>query len=175
MRMEAGLDTGPVLLREATLIGSRETAGQLHDRLAALGAGCVVKALALLEQGALEAAPQPEVGVTYAPKIGKHEAELDWTQPAGALDRQIRAFDPVPGCGTSLRGEPIKIWGAQPAVGDQGAAAGTVAGVDEYGITVLCGTGALLLRELQRAGGRRLAVGEFLRGFPVSPGERFGS
>jgi methionyl-tRNA formyltransferase len=175
MRMEAGLDTGPVLLRETTPIGPRETAGELHDRLAALGGRCVVMALAQLERGALEAVPQPEAGVTYAHKIGKDEAVLDWTQPAEVLDRQIRAFDPVPGCGTTLRGEPVKIWRAQPQAGANGGAGGTVARVDEDGISVLCGSGALLLRELQRASGRRLPVGAFLRGCPVLPGERFGS
>jgi methionyl-tRNA formyltransferase len=175
MRMEAGLDTGPVLLREATPIGPRETAGELHDRLAALGGRCIVNALALLERGALEAVAQPEAGITYAHKIGKQEAELDWMQPAELLDRQIRAFDPVPGCGTTLRGEPIKIWRAQPAPGASSGAGGTVSRVEEHGITVWCGTGALLLRELQRAGGRRLPVGTFLRGCPVSPGERFGT
>jgi methionyl-tRNA formyltransferase len=91
------------------------------------------------------------------------------------LDRQIRAFDPVPGCGTTLRAEPLKIWRAQPVMSVDGGLGGIVATVEPRGITVLCGSGALLLEELQRAGGRRLPAGAFLRGCPVSPGERFGS
>jgi methionyl-tRNA formyltransferase len=173
MQMDAGLDAGPVLLREAIPIGPRETAGELHDRLAVLGGHCIVAALAQLERGTLDAVPQPADGVTYAHKLGKQEAALDWSQSADALDRQIRAFDPVPGCTTTLRGEPIKVWRAQPLPPSADGVPGSVVHVDDEGIAVVCGSGALLLRELQRAGGRRLPASAFLRGCTVVPGERF--
>jgi methionyl-tRNA formyltransferase len=174
MRMEAGLDTGPVLLREAIAIGPRDTAVLLHDRLAALGGQCIVRALDLLERGQLVATPQSDVGVTYAHKVGKDEAMLDWSQAAELLDRQIRAYDPFPGATTSLRGEALKIWRARPVAAPAGAS-GTVASVDAAGITVHCGSGALLVEELQRAGSRRLPAARFLTGCPLVAGDRLGS
>jgi methionyl-tRNA formyltransferase len=173
MRMDAGLDTGPVLLREVIAIGARETSGQLHDRLALLGGQCMVRALQQLSTGSVQAQPQPEAGVTYAGKITKQEAALDWRRPAELLDRQVRAFDPVPGASTTLRCEMLKVWRAEPAPA-QGLP-GVVARVSGDRITIACGDGGLDLLEMQRAGGRRLLVREFLRGCPVQAGDRLGA
>jgi methionyl-tRNA formyltransferase len=173
MRMDAGLDTGPVLLREAIPIGARETSGQLHDRLALLGAQCIVRALEQLSTGSLRAQAQAEAGVTYAGKLARQEAALDWRGPAELLDRQVRAFDPFPGAFTTLRGEMLKVWRAEPAEAQQPA--GLVARVSADRITIACGSGGLDLLELQRAGGRRLPVREFLQGCPIEAGERLGA
>jgi methionyl-tRNA formyltransferase len=173
MRMEAGLDTGPVLLREAVTILPDDTAGTLHDRLAALGARLVVAALDGLARGTLTATPQPAVGVTYAAKLEKHEARIDWARPAADIERQVRAFNPFPGATARVRGAEVKIW--RTAVADGAGEPGAVLATGHGGITVGCGAGALRLEELQRAGGRRLAAREFLRGFPLAAGERFES
>jgi methionyl-tRNA formyltransferase len=172
MRMDAGLDTGPVLLREAVAIGPRESAGQLHDRLALLGGQCIVRALERLSSGSAEAQPQPEAGVTYATKVGKEEATLDWRKPAELLDRQVRAFDPFPGATTMLHGEVLKVWRAEPA--EAQGLPGLVAGVSTDRVTVACGSGGLDLLELQKAGGRRLTVREFLQGYRIEAGDRLG-
>ena len=169
MRMEAGLDTGPMLLKEALPIAADDSAATLHDRLAALGGRLIVAALGRLDS--LSPEPQPEAGVTYASKIDKREAAIDWTQPAAVIERRIRAFDPFPGSLASLRGETLKLWKAAPA--DGGGAAGTVLAVGPEGIVVACGEGALRLTELQKPGGRRLASADFLRGCAVAAGERF--
>ncbi len=175
MRMDEGLDTGPMLLRRAIPIGASETTGGLHDRLAALGAECIVEALARLPGNGLDALPQPEAGVTYAAKIGRAEAAVDWNRPAAEIERTIRAFDPFPGATANLRGSTIKIWAATPAAspGSPNGEPGRVLAVTDGGITVACGDGELCLQQLQRPGGRRLPVGEFLHGFAVSAGERF--
>ncbi len=173
MQMDAGLDTGPVYLQEAVAIGDSDTAQILHDKLAEMGAQCIVRALAGMEEGRLQAQPQPEGGVSYAHKIGKKEAELDWRRPAAALDRQVRAFNPFPVATTSLRGEALRIWRAEP-VAAEGGRPGSVSRVDDRGIVVDCGLGQLRLLELQRAGGRPLPAREFLRGCPVKPGEQLG-
>ena len=171
MRMEAGLDTGPVLLREALPILPDDTAETLHDRLAALGAGLVVAALDGLAHEVLVATPQPVDGVTYAAKLDKQEARIDWTRPAVEIGRQVRAFNPVPGASARVRGTEIKVWQAAPADGT--GAPGAVIAIDPEGIVVAGGSGALRLESLQRAGGRRLSAREFLRGFPLAVGERF--
>jgi methionyl-tRNA formyltransferase len=171
MQMDAGLDTGPMLLHEAVDIAPAETAGTLHDKLAALGAKLILPALEGLDRGTLAPVPQPAEGVTYAAKIDKREARIDWTRPAVEIERLVRAFDPVPGATGRLRGQDVKVWRAQPCAG--AGAPGTVLQSSEAGVAVACGTGALLLTELQRAGGKRLAVGNFLRGFPVAAGECF--
>jgi methionyl-tRNA formyltransferase len=168
MQMEAGLDTGPVLLRGVLPVGADETAATLHDRLAELGARLVVEALARLP---LPATPQPEAGVTYAHKIDKAEATVDWRRPANAIDRQVRAFNPFPGAQARLDGQPVKIWRAFPVSG--AGEIGTILAVDRSGIVVACGTGALRIEELQKAGGRRLAVREFLAGHALAAGDRF--
>jgi methionyl-tRNA formyltransferase len=169
MRMEAGLDTGPMLLKEVLPIAAEDSAATLHDKLAAQGGRLIVAALARLDSLVPEA--QPEVGVTYANKIDKREAEIDWSQPAAVIERRIRAFDPFPGSLARLRGETLKLWKATMVAA--GGAAGTVLDVGAEGIVVACGEGALRLTELQKPGGRRLGAADFLRGFAVTPGERF--
>ncbi|MBI5900622.1 MAG: methionyl-tRNA formyltransferase [Rhodocyclales bacterium] len=165
MRMEAGLDTGPMLLTSVIDIEADDTTGRLHDRLAALGGRGIVDALARLD--ALPVVPQPEAGVTYAGKVTKADAQLDWSQPAAALARKLRAFNPFPGATAMLAGEPVKLWRGE-AVSGQGAP-GQVLAVDANGIVVACGEGALRLTELQKPGGRRLASADFLRGTPLKP------
>ena len=171
MQMEAGLDTGPVLLSEAVAISAGDTAGSLHDRLAVLGGRLIVAALARLP---LPAQKQPETGVTYAAKIDKAESQIDWSGSAAEIDRHIRAFNPFPGASTTLDGLTIKIWAAVPVVGgSQSGAAGEVVAVNREGILIACGEGALLVRELQKAGGKRLSAAQFLAGTDVVPGTCF--
>jgi methionyl-tRNA formyltransferase len=167
MAMEAGLDTGPVLLRTATAIGPRDTAGTLHDRLAALGARLVVDALAHLD--GLPPLPQPADGVTYAAKIDKAEARVDWTRPATEVDRLVRGLSPFPGAWTEAGGERLKLLLSETAPGT--GAPGTVL---DAAPTIACGEGAVRLLRLQRAGrGPQDATG-FLRGFALAPGDRLG-
>jgi methionyl-tRNA formyltransferase len=167
MQMEAGLDTGPVLLREATPIGVTETTGALHDRLSAMGARLIVQALAALDS--LSPQVQAEAGVTYAAKIDKAEAAVDWTRPAEEVSRQIRGLAPFPGAWTTKSGDRIKLLGAEPATG-QGAP-GTV--LDD-GLTVACGTGALRITRAQRAGKGAQDAATFLHGFALPPGTVLG-
>ena len=172
MQMDAGLDTGPMLLRAAVPIGPAETGGTLHDRLADVGARLVVEALDRLPD--LPAMPQPAEGVTYAKKIGKAEGLLDWGRPAAELERRIRAFDPFPGCSTGSGETQVKIWAARASRTAEGAGApGTLLAADSGGIVVATGDGLLVVTELQKPGGRRLPAADFLRGFPLSPGDRF--
>jgi methionyl-tRNA formyltransferase len=172
MQMDAGLDTGPVLLRDELPIAPEDTAGTLHDKLAALGARLVVAALDGLAAGTLRPTPQPAEGVTYAAKIARDETRLDWSRSANELARRVRAFDPAPGAGARVRGVELKIWRA--AVVAARGAPGAVVAAGAEGISVACGDGgALRLEELQRAGGRRLPAAAFLRGFPLAPGDRF--
>lgn len=173
MRMDAGLDTGPMLLAGATPIGPEDTAGTLHDRLAAMGGKLIVDALARLERGDLAETPQPAEGATYAPKLDRAEAAIDWTRDASALDRAVRAFSPVPGVSANFRGTPLKIWRVRPGPGR--GAPGSVLAAGPGGVHVACGEGALILLELQKPGGKRLPAAEFLRGFPLAPGDRFGA
>lgn len=165
MRMDRGLDTGPMLLREATPIGPRETAASLHDRLAELGARLILRALAEDPP----AVPQPPVGVTHAPKLGREDGRLDWRRDAAALDRQVRALDPWPGTFCMLDGTVLKVLAAEPAEGS--GPAGTV--LDQR-LTVACGAGALRLLMVQAAGRRAMDAASFLRGRPVPPGTRLG-
>ena len=169
MQMEAGLDTGPILLQEAILIDACETTASLHDKLAHCGAELIVRALARLP---LPAKPQPSAGVTYAHKIDKAEASIDWQQSATHIDRQIRAFNPFPGAQTTLAGQRLKLWQARPHAG-QGEP-GRVLAIERDAIIVACGEGALALSELQKAGGKRLPAREFLAGHPLQPGDRLG-
>jgi methionyl-tRNA formyltransferase len=171
MQMEAGLDTGPVLLREEVPIAEDDTAGTLHDKLATLGARLVVAALEGLAAATLRPKPQPAEGVSYAAKIGKHELRLDWTRSATELERRVRAFNPAPGAAARAGGAELKIWRA--AVAAARGEPGAVIDADATGILVACGEGALRLLELQRAGGRRLPAAAFQRGFPLAPGDRF--
>jgi methionyl-tRNA formyltransferase len=174
MQMDAGLDTGAMLLAQRQPITPRDTTGSLHDQLAALGGRMIVEALELAACGGLRPVPQPAEGVTYAHKIEKAEAAIDWSQPADAIERRIRAFDPFPGATTQLAGETIKVWRATPVMQGGGSAEpGTILGLDEHGVVVACGQGRLELTELQRPGGKRLPAADFLRGFAVEPGMRF--
>lgn len=163
MQMEAGLDTGPVLLRQALEIGAEETAAELHDRLSALGAGLIVEALDRLP---LPAEPQPAEGVTYAAKIDKAEARVDFRRPAAEVDRLIRGLSPFPGAWVDVAGERVKLLRSRLAEG-QGAPGQVL-----HGFTVACGTGAVEVLEAQREGKRPMPAGEVLRGL-VLP-ERLG-
>ena len=173
MQMDEGLDTGPMLLRRVLPIAADDTTASLHDRLAALGGECIVEALGALAGGGLAATPQPAEGVTYAAKIGRAEADIDWSRPAAEIERAMRAFDPVPGAVSTLRDTAVKCWKAQVVAGE--GEPGRVLAVDADGIVVACGRDALRCTVLQRPGSKRLPAGEFLRGFPVSAGERFAS
>lgn len=173
MQMDAGLDTGDMLLRESVAIGDDSTA-RLHDRLAALGGRMIVQALAQAEAGTLQRTPQPAEGVTYAHKVEKAEAQIDWAQDAAAIVRRIRAFDPFPGATSALDGEAIKLWAARAHAGSSSEAPGTVLGVGSEGIDVAAGEGRVTLVQLQRAGGKRLPVADFLRGFDMKAGQVFG-
>lgn len=171
MQMEAGLDTGPVLHSGRFPIAADDTAATLHDKLAELGARLIVEALDRLP---LPACPQPEAGVTYAAKIEKSEAPLDWRLPAVQLARQVRAFNPFPGASATLGGTGVKIWSAQAESGESSSMApGTVLAADKHGILVACGEGRLRLSELQKAGGKRLPAAPFLAGNPVAAGACF--
>ena len=171
MQMDAGLDTGPVLMQEKIPILEDDTAGTLHDRLAELGAKLIVRALDALEAGGVEATPQPAEGVTYAAKLGRHEARVDWRESAAKVNRQVRALNPSPGADARVRGVELKIWRCATAAGR--GEPGEILGVDPRGLCVACGEGVLVVTELQRSGGKRLSAAEFLRGFPISAGERF--
>ncbi|MDP5218164.1 methionyl-tRNA formyltransferase [Ruegeria sp. 2205SS24-7] len=165
MQMEAGLDTGPVLLRQTTDIGASETTGALHDRLSDMGARLIVEALKRLDQ--LTPEPQPEAGVTYASKIDKAEARVDWSRPAREIDRQIRGLAPFPGAWTEIGGDRVKLLGSCLAEG-QGAPGEVLDDV----LRVACGTGAIALTRLQRAGKGAQDSETFLRGWPVAKGTR---
>jgi methionyl-tRNA formyltransferase len=167
MQMDAGLDTGPMLLAESVPIPPDATSGALTETLAGLGARLIVEALSRALE--LVATPQPE-GATYAPKIGKAEAWLDWTQPSQVLARRVRAFDPFPGASTVLQGTPIKVWRGAAVPAHGAPQPGTVTDASAEGVTIACGDGALRVTELQRPGGKRLGAREFLAGFPVRAG-----
>jgi len=166
MEMEEGLDTGPMLLMEGLPIEATDTTGTLHDKVAALGARMIVEALHKMAAGELVATPQPEAGVTYAAKITKEEARLDFALPADVLARKIRAFNPFPGANGVVDGVAVKIWHADAVDGN--STPGQVLQADAGGIVVACGAGALRLTELQKPGGKRLAAAEFLKGFALT-------
>jgi len=169
MQMDAGLDTGPILLQEALVISPDDTSGTLHESLGALGARLLVQALAS------NPAPRPQAAAaTYAARIGKEEAVIDWRKPAAEIERQVRAFDPAPGAHTRCDGVTLKIWRARVEPGAAGAA-GTVSAAGADGIVVACGRDALRITELQRAGGKRLPAQAFLSGFKLAPGTRLGA
>jgi methionyl-tRNA formyltransferase len=173
MQMEEGLDTGPMLLIEHMPIGPQDTTASLHDKLAAMGAHMIVKVMQKMEHGILEAVPQPEAGVSYAAKISKEEAALDFSQSAREISRKIRAFNPFPGAHADIGGVTIKLWGAEVLDADSEAQPGQVLAADaHHGIVVACGSGSLRLTSLQKPGGKRLPAGEFMKGFPLD-GLRF--
>jgi methionyl-tRNA formyltransferase len=176
MQMDKGLDTGAMLMRATLLILATDTAGSLHDRLAQLGAREIVALLPRLAAGEVSGEKQDDALATYAKKIGKDDARLDWSRPAMALDRRIRACDPVPGAHAQLAGAPIKIWRAHPLadIGQPGGQPGTVLALGRQGLRVACGTGALEITEVQKPGGKRLAIAAFLAGSAIAPGDRLG-
>ena len=166
MGMEEGLDTGPMMLIERVAIEDSDTTGSLHDKLAALGGSMIVEALRRMERGELASTPQPEAGVTYAAKIAKDEAKLDFALPAVDLWRKVRAFNPFPAAQGTVNGTIVKIWHAQLAEGS-GPAGKVLSANAQDGIVVACGKGALRLLELQKPGGKRLPATEFLKSFPL--------
>jgi methionyl-tRNA formyltransferase len=168
MRMEAGLDTGPMLLAESVAIGPQTATPELHDALAALGARLIVPAIADVAGGRAVETPQPEAGVTYAAKIGPEDGRIAWAD-AAMVDRQIRALTPKPGAWFDHAGERIKVLAAVPAAGR--GEPGTV--LDDQ-LTVACGRGAIRLVRLQRPGKAPVAARDLLNGFPIPPGTRFG-
>jgi methionyl-tRNA formyltransferase len=173
MQMQTGLDTGPVLLSESIPIRDEDNARTLHDRLADLGARLVLQALDDLEHSAAVPRQQRAEGATYAAKVDRAEARIDWTRPALEIWRKVRAFNPHPGAVSRWRDEELKIWQGVPV--PHSGISGTVLEAESRGIVVACGEGSLRIEELQRAGGRRLSPAEFLRGHPLVPGERFGN
>ncbi|MGA9794923.1 MAG: methionyl-tRNA formyltransferase [Rhizomicrobium sp.] len=164
MRMEEGLDTGPMLMTERTAIG-RKTYGELHDELARLGADLMVRALGAMERGTVAEHPQPEAGATYAKKIAKEEARIDWAKPAQEIDCLIRGLSPLPGAWCEANGERLKVLYAEPVAGR-----GAVGEILDDALKVACGEGALKLSRLQRAGARAMNAAELLRGFALSKG-----
>jgi len=186
MQMDAGLDTGDMLLVHSVDINDKDTTATLHDRLATIGGDLVVQALDLAAAGRLKPQRQPEAGITYAHKIDKAEAAIDWQHPALRIVQRVRAFDPFPVASATLEGELLKVWAAHVA-GPADAAwlaadvpetdltpvTGTILAVAPVGIAVAAMNSVAVLTELQRAGGKRLAVADFVRGFPLRPGMRF--
>jgi methionyl-tRNA formyltransferase len=177
MQMDAGLDTGDMLLAERTPITADDTTATLHDRLAALGGRMIVETLEMAACGGLHGTPQPCAGVTYAHKIEKSESSIDWSLPARAIHQRVRAFDPFPGASTECTGETIKVWNCEIDSNESNMDKrwGHILSVSDLGVTVACGEGALRLTTLQRAGGKRLAAAEFLRGFDLQPGMVLGA
>lgn len=189
MQMEAGLDSGPILLQEEEAIGPRETAGDLAARLAGRGASLVVRTLAALEAGTVVPRPQPEEGVTYAPRLSRDSGRIDWSLSARQIADRLRAFTPWPGCATTWRAAPLKIVAAEPldrsisslastssisSISSSPALPGTVLGQSDGLLTVACGGGTVLgIRRLQKAGKRVVDAPAFANGERLQPGERF--
>ncbi|WP_148716944.1 methionyl-tRNA formyltransferase [Chitinolyticbacter meiyuanensis] len=172
MQMDVGLDTGDMLSVHRTAITGDDTAQTLHDKLAAQGAAAIVTALTDLPTLQAHRTPQPAEGVTYAEKLKKEEAQIDWSRPAVELDRMVRAFNPFPSAQTLLDGTPLKIWAATPVSGN--GEAGTVLATGKEGLTVACGEGALHITELQKAGAKRVDAAAFLAGHPLAVGNQLG-
>lgn len=185
MRMDAGLDTGPILLQKHVMIAASETGGSLHDRLAELGGSALLEALGDLAAGRAHAVAQPADGVTYADKIAKAEARIDWRQDAAGIDRQIRAFNPWPIAETQLEGEQLRVLAAhvvpEPAVGtltasaaaSQSAPPGTIVAVQDDSAIVACGHGRLAVTRIQRPGRRPVSVRDFANTLALA-GRRLG-
>ena len=172
MYMDVGLDTGDMLVKKSLPIGADETAGELHDGLALLGRQAMEETLARLCAGTLERKPQDDAQSTYAPMMKKEDGRIDWTRPASEVHNQVRGLDPWPGAYTTLHGELLKIAGTKPA-DSGGAQPGQIMAADKEGVIVACGTGSLLISELQLAGRKRLKADEFLRGCPLEQGMSF--
>jgi methionyl-tRNA formyltransferase len=171
MQMEEGLDTGPMLSMQALPIAADDTTASLHDKLALLGGQMIVAALERLQQGQLSATPQPDAGANYAAKVAKEEAALDFHHPAAVLARKIRAFNPFPGASAQFGEVTVKLWQAQALPGPGTAPAGTVLAANaQDGVQIACGDGVLQVTQLQKPGGKRLPVAEFLKGFALTDG-----
>jgi len=171
MQMDPGLDTGPMRWVRTIPITTEDTMGSLHDKLAVLGGASIVEALRKLEQNDLPTTPQPEAGMCYAAKITKEDALLDFTQPADLLERKIRAFNPAPGAIGVFNAVPLKLWRARCLNTPTTTRPGQIIAADAHnGVIVACGQGVLHLTELQKPGGKRLPVAEFLKGFPMEGG-----
>jgi methionyl-tRNA formyltransferase len=175
MRMDEGLDTGPMIEAARVPIEPHDTGGSLEAALAREGAAAIVRTLArLARDGRVEAVPQPEHGVTYAAKIDRADAVIDWRDDSAAIDRKVRAFDPAPGASTSLRGAPLKVWHVEASSSPSaGAAPGSVIAAARDGIVVACGNGLARIVEIQPAGRRRMSAADFLAGHAVAAGDRF--
>ena len=171
MKMEEGLDTGPIAMAERVPIASDATAGDLHDRLARLGADLMVRALGAIERGSLTLTPQPEAGVTYASKIGKDETRINWARPWQEVHDHIRGLSPFPGAWFEIAGEGTRIKVLRTTKGEGTGVPGTV--LDDQ-LTVACADGAVRILELQRAGRQAMKAGEYLRGTSVAVGTRLG-
>ena len=171
MQMDVGLDTGDVLLSRNTPITDDTTAAQLHDALAVIGAEAIVEALAKLPE--LIAVPQPETGVTYAQKLSKADAEIDWALGAKQIHNKIRALNPVPGAWSSLNGQVIKVWASSVLEMSSTAVGGSIVGVDKQGIAVQTGEGVVLITELQASGSKRMAAAAFVAGHADLLGQKF--
>ena len=163
MQMDVGLDTGPMLLERVTPIDARETAASLHDRLASLGAAAVVEAIEAIAAGSASAREQPQEGATYAAKIRKEEALIDWSQAALLIDRQVRAFNPWPIAETRWNGQQLRVWEAIPLATPAAAPPGTVTATSAAGIEVATGDGTLQLTRVQAAGRKAMAAADFLK------------
>ncbi len=174
MKMDAGLDTGDILAQEPTAIQAQDTSETLHDRLAKMGADLLARTIPDYAAGKIQPRPQPAHGVSYAPKIKKHDGQIDWRQPARAIWNRVRGLVPWPGAFTHLPEQPrlLKLWQAE--VLEQRGPPGQILQADKTGIIVGCGAGALRILALQREGGRRLSAAEFLAGHPMKPGDRLG-
>lgn len=170
IQMDEGLDTGPILMQQALPITSDDNAQTLHDKLAVLGGELIVATLARLSSGTLNAQPQPNMGVTYATKLTRAEAELNWQLPATELARAVRAYNPYPVARSHYGKTSLRIWRARPIATTFPAMPGTITDINERGITVACGEGALIIEEAQRAGGKRLDIKALLQGFPMKVG-----
>ncbi len=174
MQMNAGLDTGPMIATREVAIQPRETAATLADKLALAGSTLIVEVLRRLERdGRLEATPQPDAGASYAAKIGPADARIDWGRDAASIDRQVRAYDPVPGAFAVSGAKSFKVWRAEVVSQSRQASPGTVTGADSDGIEVACGVGQLRLIELQPAGGRRMSAAACVAGRLIAVGSRF--
>jgi methionyl-tRNA formyltransferase len=172
MRLDAGMDTGPMLLWRSVKIGDEETAGQLMTRLGGIGAEVMLVALSRLAAGALVETPQDDARATMAPMLDKDAGRLDWTRPAREVKDRVRGVDPWPGAHTTLGGEPLKLWGAR--LGEGSGAAGQVLGADRDGLVVACGEGAITIAELQAPGRKRLPAAAFFAGRPIPAGTVLG-
>lgn len=172
MQMDEGLDTGDMLLRRACPIAPDDTAQTLHDKLAVIGADCILEALRLLQECLLAPVRQDDAAATYAAKLLKSEAQIDWRQDARQIERAVRAFNPFPVCHADFNGVAIKIWQAGLCAGEHGAP-GKVLAADKLGIIVACGKDALRLEVLQRPGGKAQPAAQFLQAVPVKAGDNF--